>query len=155
MAKHHFISLPYFHICTHTFHKVISTTYYTYIYLSLWAWYGTWRSCLNIFCTRWTLSLSLHSTLFFHLLLVIMKHLILVYCYYDGSYNVLDTMEVFPYVDLIIIRKTYDFYHVTTLNNLSDVYHWRSITFTPGPFFLLCTCYNGPTFILTNYGGNA
>ena len=28
-------------------------------------------------------------------------------------------MEVFPYVDLIIIRKTYDFYHVNTLINLS------------------------------------
>ena len=28
-------------------------------------------------------------------------------------------MEVFSYVDLIIIRKTYDFYHVNTLINLS------------------------------------
>ena len=42
-----------------------------------------------------------------------MKPLILIYCYYDESHNVLDTMEVFPYVDLIIIRKTYDFYHVS------------------------------------------
>ena len=64
-------------------------------------------------------------------------------------------MNVFPYVDLIIIRKTYDFYHVNALINLSDVYHWRSIIFIAGPFFLLYTCYNGPTFILTNYGGNA
>ena len=47
-----------------------------------------------------------------------MKPLILVYCYYDENHNVLDTMEVFPYVDLIIIRKTYDFYHVNTLINL-------------------------------------
>ena len=31
-------------------------------------------------------------------------------------------MEVFPYVDLIIIRKTYDFYHVNILINLSDIY---------------------------------
>ena len=51
-----------------------------------------------------------------------MKPLILVYCYYDESHNVLDTMEVFPYVDLIIIRKTYDFYDVNTLINLLDVY---------------------------------
>ena len=84
-----------------------------------------------------------------------MKSLILVYCYYDGSHNVLGTMEVFPYVDLIIIRKTYDFYYVNTLINLLDVYLWRSVTFTAGPFFLLCTCYNGPTFILLNYGENA
>ena len=48
-----------------------------------------------------------------------MKPLILVYCYYDESYNILDTMEVFSYVDLIIIRKTYDSYHVNTLINLS------------------------------------
>ena len=47
-----------------------------------------------------------------------MKPLILIYCYYDESHNVLDTMEVFSYVDLIIIRKTYDFYHVNTLINL-------------------------------------
>ena len=32
-------------------------------------------------------------------------------------------MEVFPYVELIIIRKIYDFYHVNTLFNLSDIYH--------------------------------
>ena len=48
---------------------------------------------------------------------MIMKPLILIYCYYDESHNVLDTMEVFPYVDLIIIRKTYHFYHVNTLIN--------------------------------------
>ena len=47
-----------------------------------------------------------------------MKPLIFVYCYYDESHNVLDTKEVFPYVELII-RKTYDFYHVNTLINLS------------------------------------
>lgn len=84
-----------------------------------------------------------------------MKHLIIVYCYYDGSHNVLDTMEIFSYVNLIIIRKTYDFYHVNTLINLSDVYCGSSIKFTAGPFFLWCTCYNRPIFILTNYGGNA
>ena len=28
-------------------------------------------------------------------------------------------MEVFPYVDLIILRKTYGFYNVNTLINLS------------------------------------
>ena len=28
-------------------------------------------------------------------------------------------MKVFPYVDLIIIKKIYDFYHVNTLINLS------------------------------------
>ena len=67
------------------------------------------------------ISLSLYSIIFFSLLLVIMKLLILVYCYYDESHNFLDTMEVFPYVNLIIIRKTYDFYHVNTLINLSDV----------------------------------
>ena len=91
----------------------------------------------------------------FPFLLVIMKPLILIYCYYDECYNVLDTMEVFPYVDVIIIRKTYDFYHVNVLINLLDVYRRRSIIFTIGSFSLLCTCYNGPTFILTNYGGNA
>ena len=31
MAKHHFISLSYFRIFTHTFHKVTPTTYYTHI----------------------------------------------------------------------------------------------------------------------------
>ena len=44
-----------------------------------------------------------------------MKLLILIYYYYDEGYNVLDTMKVFPYVDLIKIRKRYDFYHVNTL----------------------------------------
>ena len=83
-----------------------------------------------------------------------MKPLILVYDYYDESHNVLDTMEVFPYVDLIIIRKTYDFYQVNTVINLSDIYRWRSVTFIARLFFLLRTCYNGPTFILTHYGGN-
>ena len=49
-----------------------------------------------------------------------MKPIILVYCYYDESHNVLDTKEVFPYVEIIIIiRKTYNFYHVNTLVNLS------------------------------------
>ena len=91
----------------------------------------------------------------FPLLLVNMKPLILIYCYYDERHNVLDTMNVFPYVDLIMIRKTYDFYHVNALINLSDVYRWRSVIFIVGLFFLLYTCYNGPTFILTNYGGNA
>ena len=88
-------------------------------------------------------------------LLVIIKPLIIVYCYYDESHNVLDTIEVFSYVDIIIIRKTYDFYHVNTLINLSDVYHWKSVILTAGPFFLLYTCHDGPTFILTNYGRNA
>ena len=45
----------------------------------------------------------------FHILFVTMKPLILVYYYYDEDHNVLDTMKVFPYVDLIIIRKTYNF----------------------------------------------
>ena len=31
-----------------------------------------------------------------------MKPLILMYCYYDESHNVLNAMEVFPYVELII-----------------------------------------------------
>ena len=70
-------------------------------------------------------------------------------------HNVLDAMKVFRYVNLIIIRKTYDFYHINTLINLSDVYHEKSVIFIVGPFFLLCTCYNGPTFILIDYGGNA
>ena len=30
-------------------------------------------------------------------------------------------MEFFPHVDLIIIRKIYDFYHVVIFINLSDV----------------------------------
>ena len=34
----------------------------------------------------------------------------------------LETMEVFPYVDLIIIRKTYDFYYVNILINLKLPY---------------------------------
>ena len=49
----------------------------------------------------------------------------------------LDTMEVFSYVDLIIKRKTYNFYYVNTLINLSNVYCWRSIIFTIEPFFLV------------------
>ena len=72
----------------------------------------------------WDLSLpSFHPI--FPLLFVTMKLLILIYYYYDESHNVLDTMEVFPYVDLIIISKTYDFYHVNTLVNLKLPYHWR------------------------------
>ena len=43
-----------------------------------------------------------------------MKPLILVYGYYNEGHNVLNTMEVFPHVDLII-RKIYNFYHVNTL----------------------------------------
>ena len=54
-----------------------------------------------------------------------MEPLILIYYYYDEGHNVLDTMEVLPYVDLIIIRKTYDFYHVNTLINLELPYRWR------------------------------
>ena len=50
-----------------------------------------------------------------------MKTLILVYYYYNEGHNVLNTMEVFPYVDLIIMRKKYDFYHVVIFINLSDV----------------------------------
>ena len=30
-------------------------------------------------------------------------------------------MKFFPHVDLIIMRKIYDFYHVNTFINLSDV----------------------------------
>ena len=51
-----------------------------------------------------------------------MEPLILVYYYYDEGHNVLDTMEVLLYVDLIIIRKTYDIYHVNTLINLELPY---------------------------------
>ena len=69
----------------------------------------------------WDLSLSSFHPIF-PLLFITMKSLILVYYYYDESHNVLDTMEVFPYVDLIIIRKTYDFYHVNTLINLKLPY---------------------------------
>ena len=50
-----------------------------------------------------------------------MKPLILVYCYYNEGHNVLDTIEAFPHVGLIIMRKIYDFYHVNTFINLSDV----------------------------------
>ena len=64
-----------------------------------------------------------------------MKSLILVYYYYDESHNVLNTMEVFSHDNLIIIRKTYDFYHVNTLINLSDVYRWRFVMFTTDLFF--------------------
>ena len=39
-----------------------------------------------------------------------MEHLILVYCNYNEGYNVLDTMEVFPHIDLIIMKKVYDFF---------------------------------------------
>ena len=68
-----------------------------------------------------TLSLPLfHPN--FPLLLVIMKPLILVYWYYNEGRNVLDTMEVLPHVDLIVMKKIYDFYHVNTFINLSDVY---------------------------------
>ena len=70
----------------------------------------------------------------FPLLLVIMKPLILVYCYHNEGHNVLDNMEVFPQVDLIIMKKIYDFYYVNTFIDLSDVYRWRSIIFTAGPF---------------------
>ena len=35
----------------------------------------------------------------------------------------LETMEDFPYVDLIIIRKTYYFYHINTLINMKLSYH--------------------------------
>ena len=51
---------------------------------------------------------------FFPLLLVIMEPLIIIYCYYDENHNVLDTMEVFPHDNLIIIKKLYDFYQVNT-----------------------------------------
>ena len=72
----------------------------------------------------WDLSFpSFHPI--FSLLFVTIEPLILVYYYYDEGYNVLDTIEVFPYVDLIIIRKTYDFYHVNTLINLELPYRWR------------------------------
>ena len=61
----------------------------------------------------------------FSLLFVTMKPLILVYYYYDESHNVLDIMEVLPYVDLIIIRKICDFYQVNILINLELPYRWR------------------------------
>ena len=41
-----------------------------------------------------------------------MKSLIIVYYYYDEGHNVLDTMEVFPYVELIIIRKCERFHNL-------------------------------------------
>ena len=43
-----------------------------------------------------------------------MKPLIIVYCYIDERYDILDTMEVFPRDNLIIVKKLYDFYHVNT-----------------------------------------
>ena len=82
---------------------------------------------LNLILTAlsWDLSLPSFHPIFL-LLFVTMKPLILVYYYYDEDHNVLDTMEVFPYVDLIIIiRKTYDFYHINTLINLKLPYRWR------------------------------
>ena len=79
------------------------------------------RTLVNICCTKLGVFLLLHSILIFPLLLVIMKPLIFVYCYYNEGYNVLDIMEFFPHVDLIIIRKIYDFYHVVIFINLSDV----------------------------------
>ena len=54
-----------------------------------------------------------------------MEPLILIYYYYDEAHNVLDTIEVFSYVDLIIIRKTYDIYYVNTLINLELPYRWK------------------------------
>ena len=72
----------------------------------------------------WDLSLpSFHPI--FPLLFVTIESLIPVYYYHDEGHNVLDTMEVFPYVDLIIIKRTYDFFHVNTLINLELPYHWR------------------------------
>ena len=56
-------------------------------------------------CTRLDM-FSLPS--FYHifpLLFVIMEPLIIAYYYYDEGHNVLETVEVFPHVDLIIIRK--------------------------------------------------
>ena len=126
-----------------------------HIYSLLWAWYGTQRSCLNICCTRWTLFLSLYSILTFPFLLVIMKPLILVYCYCNKGHNVLDTIKVFPHVDLIIMKKMYNFYHVNTFISLLDVIAGGLLYLLMDHFFLLCTCYNGLTFLLTNYGGNA
>ena len=66
-----------------------------------------------------------------------MKPLILIYCYYDESHNVLNTMEVFPYVELIIIRKTYDFYHVNTLINLSTS-TTEGLSYSPPNHFSSC-----------------
>ena len=50
-----------------------------------------------------------------------MKPLILDYGYYNEGHNVLNTMEVFHHIDLIIMRKIYDFYHVNTFISLSDI----------------------------------
>ena len=50
-----------------------------------------------------------------------MKPLIIVYCYFDERYDILDTMEVFPHDNLIIVKKLYDFYHVNTFIDKSDV----------------------------------
>ena len=79
---------------------------------------------LILVALSWDLSFpSFHPI--FPILFVTMKPLILFYYYYDEGHNVLDTMEIFPYVDLIIIRKIYDFYHVNTLINLKLPYRWR------------------------------
>ena len=66
-----------------------------------------------------------------------MKPLILIYCYYDESHNLLDTMKVLPYVDLIILRKTYDSYHVNTLINLS-AFTTRDLSFSLLDHFSSC-----------------
>ena len=72
----------------------------------------------------WDLSLpSFHHI--FPLLFVTMEPLILVYYYYDEGYNVLETIEVLPHVDLIIIEKNMIFYHVNTHINLKLSYCWR------------------------------
>ena len=63
------------------------------------------RTLVNICYTKLWDFLFLHSILIFPLLLVIMKPLIPVYCYCNEDHNVLDTMKVFPHVDLIIMRK--------------------------------------------------
>ena len=70
-----------------------------------------------------------------------MKPLILVYCYYDESHNVLDTMEVFPYVDSIIIRKTYDFHHVNTLVN-------RQMSIVEGLLYLQLDCFSSCVLVI-------
>ena len=54
-----------------------------------------------------------------------MEPLIIAYYYYDEGHNLLETMEVFPHVDLITIRKKNDFYHVNILINLKLLYYWR------------------------------
>ena len=134
MTKHYSISLPYFHIFTHTFHKVTPITYYIHIFFVM-GIIWTQRYCLNICYSRWTLFFSLHYILNFPILFVIMEHLILVYCYCNEGFNVLDTMKVFPHVDLIIMKKVYDFfYYVNTIINLSNVYYQRSSIFTVWSF---------------------